>query len=162
MRVYRESVLPCPAEKVWDEVQRPALLLEVIGPLFRFAPADGPQFPERWVEGAIVHCKGYLFGVIPIGMHSIFLERIDSASREIQSRESNALIHRWDHLIRAHPTAEGKTRYSDEVLIEAGLLTCLVWAFAQWFYRHRQRRWRRIARRLVAAESSTPADRPLD
>ena len=69
MKVYVESVLQCPAERVWDEVQRPALLLEVIRPLFRFVPADGPQFPERWSEGATVRCKGYLFGVIPLGTH---------------------------------------------------------------------------------------------
>ena len=58
------------------------------------------------------------------------------------------------------PTADGRTRYSDEVLIEAGLLTCFVWAFAQWFYRHRQRRWRHVAQRLVAAEPSAGAGRP--
>jgi hypothetical protein len=158
MKVYVESVLHCPVEKVWEELQRPALLLEIIRPLFWFVPADGSQFPERWREGATLRCKGYLFGVVPLGTHTIFFERIDSAAREIQSRESDPLVRRWDHLIRAQPTADGRTRYSDEVLIDAGLLTCFVWAFAQWFYRHRQRGWRRVARRLVAAESRAPAD----
>jgi hypothetical protein len=156
MKVYVESVLHCPVEKVWEELQRPALLLEIIRPLFWFVPADGSQFPERWREGATLRCKGYLFGVIPLGTHTIFLERIDSTAREIQSRESDPFVRRWDHLIRTLPTTDGRTRYSDEVLIEAGLLTCFVWAFAQWFYRHRQRGWRRVARRLVAAESRAP------
>jgi hypothetical protein len=37
---------------------------------------------------------------------------------------------------------------SDEIEIEAGWLTFFVWLFAQWFYRHRQRKWRNVARRL--------------
>ena len=40
MRVHVESVLPCPPEKAWEELQRPALHREVIRPLFRFVPAD--------------------------------------------------------------------------------------------------------------------------
>src|SRR5205814_10309082 len=104
----------------------------------------------------------YLFGIIPLGTHTIFLERIDSEAREIQSRESEWLVRRWDHLIRVRPAADGQTLYSDEILIEAGWLTAFVWLFAHWFYRHRQRRWRRVARRLVAAESAIEPDgRPV-
>jgi hypothetical protein len=159
MKVHVESVLPCPAEKVWDEVQRPALLLEVVRPLLRFVPADGQQFPQRWLEGTTLHCHCYLFGMIPLGRHTIFLERIDPQAREIQSRESDSRIRRWDHLIRVRPAGEGRTRYSDEVLIEAGWATFFVWLFAQWLYRHRQRRWRQVARRLMAGEPGTPAGR---
>jgi hypothetical protein len=149
MKVSVESVLPCPAEKVWDEVQRSALLLEVARPLVRIVPANGHQFPERWLEGATVRCKSYLFGIIPLGTHTIFLERIDSVAREIQSRESDSLIRRWDHLVRVQPTSDGWTHYRDEIIIEAGWVTFFVWLFAQWFYRHRQRRWRQVAHRLV-------------
>ena len=152
MRVYVETVLPCPPEMVWDEVQRPASLFEVIRPLFRFAAVDGPQFPERWLEGATVHGKGYLFGIIPLGTHTIFIERIDPVVREIQTRESEPLVRRWDHLVRVRPAGKGQAHYSDEIIIEAGWVTLFVWLFAQWFYRHRQRRWRRVVRRLVAAE----------
>lgn len=154
MRAYVETVLSCPAEKAWEELQRPALHREIIRPLFQFVPADGQQFPERWQEGATMHFKGYLFGIILLGTHTIFLERIDPVAKEIQSRESEPLVRRWDHLIRVRPTSDGQTLYSDEIIIEAGWLTAFVWLFAQWFYRHRQRRWRRVARRLVAAEPS--------
>jgi hypothetical protein len=154
MRAFVETVLPCPAEKVWDELQRPALLREITRPLFRFLPAKPPQFPERWSDGATLHFRGYLFGIIPLGIHSIFLERIDPVEREIQSREKDALVPRWDHLIRVRPTDDGETLYSDEIIIEAGWLTPFVWLFAQAFYRHRQRKWRRIACRLVAASAN--------
>jgi hypothetical protein len=158
MRVYVESVLPCPPEKAWEELQRPALHREVIRPLFRFVPADPPQFPERWPEGATLHFRGYLFGIIPIGTHTIFFERIDPAARELQSREVGRLVRRWDHLVRVRPTGDGRTLYSDEIIIEAGWLTLFVWLFAQWFYRHRQRRWRRVARRLLAVEPTVAPD----
>ena len=43
MTVHVESVLRCPAEKVWNEVQRSALLLEVIRPLVKLVPVDAPR-----------------------------------------------------------------------------------------------------------------------
>ena len=55
-----------------------------------------------------------------------------------------ALIRRWDHLITIEPAGPRRTRYTDWVEAEAGLLTPLVWAFARVFYAHRQRRWQRL------------------
>jgi hypothetical protein len=52
---------------------------------------------------------------------------------------------RWDHWIAIEPERRG-TRYTDTVHIDAGLLTPLIVAFARIFYRHRQRRWRRLAK----------------
>jgi hypothetical protein len=150
MRVYVDSVLSCSPEKVWDEVQKSSLLLEVIRPLVLIVPVDAAEFPERWIEGATVRCTSYLFGVIPLGTRTLFAERIDHAAREIQSRESDPLVRRWDHLIRVKPARDGGTHYSDEIVVEAGFLTPFVWLFARWFYRHRQRRWRRVAKRLAS------------
>jgi hypothetical protein len=75
-------------------------------------------------------------------------EHIDHERREIQTREHDPLIRRWDHRIQFEPLGPDSSRYTDEVEVEAGLLTPVAWAFAQWFYRHRQRRWRRVARRI--------------
>jgi hypothetical protein len=157
MKVYLESVLDCPAEKIWDEVQKSSLLLEVIHPLARIVPVDAPEFPERWIEGTTVRCRLYLFGIIPMGTRSILFERIDDAAREIQTREYDPLISRWDHRIRVKPADDGRTHYSDEIAIQAGRLTLFVWLFARWFYRHRQKRWRRVAQRLAAASKNESA-----
>jgi hypothetical protein len=148
VRVCVESVLPCPPELVWDEVQRPGVLVEVARPLVTFAPVDASVFPDRWTEGRTVRCRVYLFGVVPLGLRTIVLERVDGERREIQSRERDRLIRRWDHLVRVRPEPGGRTRYRDEIVIQAGVLTLPVWVFARWFYRHRQRRWRAVARRL--------------
>ena len=151
MTVRIQSVFDCPPEKVWAELQKSALHREIIRPLMRFRSLDAPGTSECWTQGCTFHFRIYLFGVIPLGKHTIFIERIDPAAGEVQSREHSALVRRWDHLIRIRPTPDGQTLYSDEVEISAGVLTPLVWAFAQWFYRHRQRRWRRVARRLASA-----------
>ena len=150
MTVHVQSVFDCPPDKVWAELQKSALHREIIRPLMRFRSLDVPDASECWTQGSTFHFRIYLLGVIPLGKHTIFIEHMDPVTREIQSREHSALIRRWDHLIRIRPTPDGRSLYSDEVEISAGLLTPLVWAFAHWFYRHRQRRWRRIARRLAS------------
>jgi hypothetical protein len=48
MKVCVASVLSCPPEKVWDEVQKSALLLEISRPLVRLVPVHPPQLPDRW------------------------------------------------------------------------------------------------------------------
>ncbi len=98
--------------------------------------------------------------MIPLGRHSIFCERIDPELREIQTREREPLVRRWDHLVRVRPEGDGHTRYSDEIEIEAGLLTPIVWLFAEVFYRHRQRRWKRLIRRWRSEPPSGNAPKP--
>lgn len=144
MQVYVESIFDCPPERVWDETKRPSLLLEVMKPLAQVAPREPTSFPERWQAGQRVRCFCWIFGFIPIGVRELSFERIDDIRREIQTRESDPLIRRWDHLIRIEATSDGKTRYSDRIELDAGWLTPVVWLWANLFYRHRQRRWRRI------------------
>jgi hypothetical protein len=151
MNVHIESTWDCPPSRVWDEVQTSRLLLEVASPLVRLSPVDAAEFPVRWSAGTTLRCRSRLFGVIPLGVRTLHFERIDHAAREIQTRECDPLIRRWDHLIRVADAGAGCTRYSDSIEIDAGWLTLPVWLFAQWFYRHRHRRWRAVAARLAAA-----------
>lgn len=53
------------------------------------------------------------------------------------------LIKVWDHKIRL-ADLDGRTRYTDEVEIRAGLLTVPAWLFAWAYYTHRQRRLNRL------------------
>jgi hypothetical protein len=139
--------LNCSAAKAWNEVLKSSLLLHVIWPLVRVVPASGP-FPERWSEGLTVQCKLFLIGFIPIGVHTIYIEEIDQKNYQIKSREHDPLIARWDHLISIKPLDDNRSLYRDTIDIDAGSLTFLVWAWANWFYRHRQRRWRALAKTL--------------
>jgi hypothetical protein len=139
MIVDVSTVLDCTATKAWDEVQKSSLLVYVIWPLVRVAPTDAP-FPERWSEGLTIQCKSFVFGVIPIGVRTLRFEKIDQKNYEIQSREHDPLISRWDHLVSIKPLDDSRSIYRDTIDIDAGSLTWVVWAWANWFYRHRQRR----------------------
>jgi hypothetical protein len=148
MRVLVESDLPCDADRAWAAVQTTALFHEVVRPLVDVRPLPGETWPERWAVGTPLRCRSYLFGVVPLGTRTLVFESIDPAAREIRTHEHDALVRRWDHRIAVRPVGPGHCRYSDEVEIEAGLLTPAVWLFAQWLYRHRHRRWRAVAERL--------------
>jgi len=149
MRVFVQSTLPCDADLGWQRVQTIEVLQEICSPLVRLKPERGVSaLPERWPDAGTVRIRPYLFGIVPMGVRVLTCEHVDHQRFEIQTREHDWLIRRWDHRIQFEPLAPGKSRYTDEVEIDAGLLTLPVWLFAQWFYRHRQRRWRRVARRL--------------
>ncbi|SDR60499.1 hypothetical protein SAMN05519103_06860 [Rhizobiales bacterium GAS113] len=148
MRVDVSTKLECTAAKAWNEVQKSSLLLRVIWPLAKIVPVDGAGFPERWREGLTVQCKCFVFGFIPIGIRAIHFERIDQQDYEINTREHDPLVRRWDHQVSVRPLGESRSIYRDTIDIDAKSLTLLVWAWANWFYRHRQRRWRTLAKTL--------------
>jgi hypothetical protein len=148
MRVDVSTSLNCSAAKAWDEVQTSALLLRVIWPLARIVPVGAPSFPERWSEGETVLCSSFIFGFIPIGVRSLYFKRIDEAAGVRETRESDPLVKRWDHRVTIRPDGADRSVYRDEIDIDAGPWTFLVWAWASWFYRHRQARLRKITKTL--------------
>jgi hypothetical protein len=127
--------------------QKSSLLRHVIWPLARFVPT-GTSFPERWSEGLVLRCKLFVFGVIPIGAHTLHFEKIDHDNYELQSREHDPFIARWDHMVSVKPLDGSRSIFRDTIDIDADSLTFVVWAWANWFYRHRQRRWRALAKTL--------------
>jgi hypothetical protein len=141
------TLLDCSATKAWNEVQKSSLHRYVTWPLARFVPLRAP-LPERWSEGLTIQCKLFVFGVIPMGVHTVHIEKINQTNYEIQSREHDPLVARWDHLISIRPLGDLQSTYRDTIDIDAGSLTFVVWAWANWFYRHRQRRWRALAKTL--------------
>lgn len=137
--------IPAQPEKIWQEVQTSRLLHYVAKGLLRFVPAGGKPFPEIWTEGKY---KAWLllFGFLPIGWQIVGLEYppCDNQRRLLRDNGCGWLIKTWDHMISIEPEGEG-TRYTDEVKIDAGLLTMPVTLFARIFYAHRQRRWLKLA-----------------
>jgi hypothetical protein len=69
--------------------------------------------------------------------------------REGASSEWGGPVRRWNHTLTSAPTGESACRYTDSVDIAAGLMTPLVAGFAQFIYRCRQARWRRLAEVLA-------------
>lgn len=152
MRVFVQSTLPCDADRAWAEVQTSRLLHEICWPLIKLRPGAGDTaIADRWQAGGTNRLRTAMLGVIPLGTRVLHWESIDPTRREMQTREHDPLVRRWDHRIQVEPLAPGQCRYTDDVEIDAGLLTWPVWLFAQVFYRHRQRRWRRVAKRIQDA-----------
>lgn len=136
-------------ERVWKELHRPKLLEYVAAPLVVFNPVAPESFPERWEEDEY-RVAMLLFGVVPLGEQTICISRVrvDDADGEqfyqLRDDGTGQLVSLWNHQISVRETSDGKTVYTDEIEVKAGVLTPVIWLFAAIFYRHRQRRWRKL------------------
>jgi len=148
MIIERTTYLACSPEKCFRELKDSRLLEFVSWPLVRFKPIDPPRFPRAWEE------KHYLvsvrmLGFIPFGRQHINITGRNRSGEtrsffvELRDNGHGTLASRWDHVITVREAGSG-CQYTDRVEIKAGLLTPLAVAFAWFFYRHRQRRWRRL------------------
>ena len=149
--VHLSTELPAPADEVWDRLLRVETLRYITRPLLSFAPANHAAAQGRWRENARFHFTLRVFGAISFGgVHSIEVQTLDKAGYEIYTKEQNRVVHTWNHRIRLEPLPGGRTRYTDTVALCAGRLTPAVAAWARGFYRHRQKRWRRLLRQASA------------
>ena len=67
---------------------------------------------------------------------------------ELVSHEHGGSMRKWNHAIRIKFSSQSTCHYVDDIDIHAGLLTPLVWLYAQVFYCYRQLRWVRLLRAL--------------
>jgi ligand-binding SRPBCC domain-containing protein len=156
VKVALSNNIDLPPDEVWRRVQTPDLLMHIAAPLVRFHmvnPAHVSNFGKQ--ERFLVDLT--LFGVLPFGTQwivpTVHLNDAAMWPKKLRDNGYSALIKTWDHWITVEPDGEGGTRYRDEVEVKAGLLTPFVWLFAQVFYRHRQRRWRALARSISESAS---------
>jgi len=153
MKVSRSTHIALKPEAVWAEVQTAGLLQHIAWPLVCFIPVDDAAF-ESFQPGGRYQVKLRLFGMIPLGTQWIVSSLHEAGGtqwpKRLRDDGYSALISKWDHWITVAPDKDGGTRYSDEVEVSAGALTPFIWAFAQIFYWHRQRRWRGLANSFAA------------
>jgi hypothetical protein len=137
--------LDAPADRVWEEMQRPRLLFHVAAPMMTFRPVDPPELGEVWRDGAYI-VSMWLGGILPLGRQVIDVSRppADGDTRFLLDDARSSAIRQWHHLISVAPDGAG-TAYADRLRIDAGWRTAVVAAFARRFYRHRQGRLRRLA-----------------
>jgi ligand-binding SRPBCC domain-containing protein len=152
------TLLECPVEVAWREALTPRLLRYVARPLQVFVPLQPAQWPEQW------EAKRYLvslraFGLIPLGQQWIDISfpvadvTDNQQSYQIRDNGQGQLVRRWDHRITLKAVNEGVTLYTDTLEIDAGIITSLVWLYAQCFYRYRQARWRHLVKRHFQYDS---------
>jgi len=138
------TYLPCSNEQLWAKIVQPKSLQFVASPILKFIPIGKISFDKEWEVKRDYVLKLYLFGFLPLGNHTIRLINIDRSENKIESTESGLLARVWNHTIQFQEIEENRIYYTDTIEIKAGLLTPMVWSFAQLFYRHRQRRWRKL------------------
>ena len=136
--------LDASAEKIWALLRRKRTFLHVTRGVIGIRDAD--DWPTEQREGMVMRGRLWIFHVVPIWVHEINVESVDEHRREARTSEHGGPVQRWQHLLKVEPLADGRTRYTDEVTIDAGVLTPLVWVFAHGLYRYRHKRWRSLAK----------------
>ena len=137
------TYLAADLETVKSYLMTPALLNYVAGGLMKFHPIEPNSFPSKWVERKF-SIKMFAFHFLPIGKQIIGIEFPQKSDHWVlRDNGSGSLIKTWDHLIFLESEGGG-TRYTDEVSIDAGLLTLPIYIYAFIFYSYRQMRWRKL------------------
>jgi hypothetical protein len=132
-------------DTAWRKVQTSALLNFVTQGKVKFKPSGG-QFPEIWKEGETVSTKMFVYGFVPFGgLHSLYFEKIDKASKTLQTKEWDDSAKVWNHKITFAKLTDTTIMYEDEIIIYGGVLTGFITWWAKSFYKHRQKRWKLVA-----------------
>jgi hypothetical protein len=143
-----ETDLPISAEKAWSALVKRDTFLYITRGMLGFRGSE--SWPETFEEGTEIETRLVFFHLIPGWKHTLRIVMVDEEQLQLASEEEGGLIGRWNHVIRLKRISAERCHYVDEIDIRAGLLTPAVWAFAQVFYRYRQRRWRTLAARRLA------------
>lgn len=139
------SELKIDIDVAWAKVNTSKLLVFIAAGKVKFKPING-VFPEIWKEGDTVSTKMFVYGFIPFGgVHSLYFEKIDPATKVLQTRERDDVVKMWNHKISLKKMTDNLIIYQDEVVIYGGMLTAFITAWAKSFYIHRQKRWQLVA-----------------
>ena len=141
------TVFPATAAEVWEKMQQPETLCYIAAPFVVFEPLG--EGLGIWREGRAADFRLKIFGLISFGGHRIRIAQADRDTFTVQTHESGTHLRAWNHRIALQPLGESRTRYTDEIEVDAGWKTAAVYGFGVLFFRHRQRRWLRLLAREV-------------
>ena len=144
VKVKITSIFNDNIKTIFLNLQNPYLLLKIASPILNFKTINPITLPNKWELNKKYKLKLYFFNFLPIGFHNIKVVKIDSENYEIVSNEHGNITSIWNHYIYLKKIDEKKTEYTDIVEIKAGFLTLFVYIFAHFFYRHRQKKWKKI------------------
>lgn len=138
--------LNCTDVQLWSEIIKPQTLQYIAAPLLYFIPINNDEPFNEWIVGKTYKFKIFLLKYIPLGRHDITITVIDKKTNRIETKESGFLSPTWNHSIWFNNTGNG-LEYTDQIEIKAGLITFLIWIFAQIFYRNRHRKLKILLRK---------------
>ena len=145
-RVVVTSEFEANRENIWCKIQDIDTLREICKPKASFVSYDNTS--PTWKEGKSFCFKMFLHGFIPVGKHTINVIKMDKSTGEIVTNEYNKKVTIWNHYINMEEISPNVTRYTDMVDLYAGGLTALAAWWTLKFYKHRQKKWQKIAKNL--------------
>lgn len=154
MYVFLRLELDCSPDDAWDALSNPAVFRAVTRPLLRVRSLDKGGFPKRWSPTDVHYVSMSLFGVVPMGRHSIditYTERPGGVRMVIDQGEplSGVLARTstWDHRMAVSAAPGGKTLFRDRLSVRAGILTIPLWLGLWALWQYRGARMQKLAKR---------------
>jgi len=124
-----------------DKTFRAALdfqeLIDVMKGIARYEPVSD-NF-DTFREGETYITNVTILGVLKTKNYTMFAERLDLDQRVLQSRERGGMIKHWDHHLSVEQDGP-IARWTDDITIDAGLLTFGAARFGVYTYTRRHRR----------------------
>ena len=147
MMTEAASELPISAKAAWALVNRTSVQLYLSRGFFSYVGGD--KLPPHRAEGFEGGLRLKLFGLIPLWIHHQRFSRVDTEQLEILVEERGAPYGRWDHHMSIDELEPDRCRYVDQIEIDAGWRTPVVWLFAVLLCRKRVARLRELAGLMV-------------
>lgn len=98
---------------------------------------SGDESPAR--EGQTLISNVTLFGFMKTKNYAMHIERLDHDRLVLQSREHGGAIKQWDHRLSVTQIGE-IARWTDDITIDAGLLTFGAARFGTYVYSYRHKK----------------------
>jgi len=144
IKIIISSTFSNSAEKIWNKLLNIETLIEICKPMVTFKSKLNEKEMKWEIKKEYVF-KLFIYGFIPFGDHKIILKELDKENKIILSNENNKIVKIWNHLILMENVGENEVKYTDEVEIYAGIFTLFTAIWAKLFYKHRQKKWKRIS-----------------
>ncbi|CDZ75627.1 hypothetical protein ING2D1G_1490 [Peptoniphilus sp. ING2-D1G] len=146
------SLLPGSKTEVFTKLLDINTLKYIAKPMMSFeAVKDFNSFTDdnfSWAEGKIYKFQLKIFGIIPLGVHTIKVIDFNRENYKIYTHEGNPLVPVWNHRIILKEVDSNTILYTDEVELYAGWKTCFIYLWSKIFYAHRQRRWLKLLEKI--------------
>jgi hypothetical protein len=147
LTVKKSSVFPAAKDEIFRRLQKLKTLQYIAHPYATFKSVDDTE-ELTWQEDSAFAFHFKLFALIPFGVHTIKVIQFD-IEKGIYTQEGNKHVPVWNHKIILEKIDEKNTKYTDIVEIQAGWKTLFVYLWANCFYAHRQRKWKRLLKRNI-------------
>lgn len=129
------------ADKAAALARKPATMSYVLSPILRTHRLDVPEPIEVGTYGS---ARLWWFGVLPAWRHHVIIKELGAT--EIYTNEHGGPVRTWNHRLTFRPIDEQHCRYTDEIETDAGARGAVTRLFVRLMFRHRHRRWQRLAR----------------